>query len=309
MELDSRFKLASFNDCRHYEEDAGKIGANGEKSYFKTIAGRFLRNKVSVISLLLFILLIAAAILAPVIAPYPPNKTVGGFEAAPDKSFLLGTDEVGRDVLSRLIYGARVSLIVSMGSVAIYVIIGTTLGLVSGYFGGLTDSAIMRITEVFMSYPYFMVILVLVSLIGPSIWTVTFVLGFLGWPPLCRLVRGQVLYIKTIDFISAAKATGYSTWSILFKQILPNVLSVILVNATFGIANAILTEASLSFLGMGVRPPAASWGNMLSNAQSLTVLSMQPWRWVPAGIIILVSVLIVNFIGDGLRDAVEGETK
>jgi peptide/nickel transport system permease protein len=308
MEISSKLKFANPANNHGYEV-VESVNANKEGSYFKTIARRFAKNKVAMLSLVLFILLILVAVFAPVISPYPPNKTVGNFEAAPSSSFHLGTDEVGRDVLSRLIYGARVSLIVSMGSVAIYVIIGTTLGLISGYFGGITDSTIMRITEVFMSYPYFMVILVLVSLIGPSIWTVTFVLGFLGWPSLCRLVRGQVLSIKTIDFISAAKATGYSTTSILFKQILPNVLSIILVNATFGIANAILTEASLSFLGMGVRPPSASWGNMLSNAQSLTVLSMQPWRWVPAGIVILVSVLVINFIGDGLRDAVEGETK
>lgn len=308
MEIDTKFKLVTLKEYQDYEV-IDKLQFKGEDSYFKTIAKRFVKNKVAVISLLLFIFLITIAIFAPIIAPYPQNKTVGYFEAAPDSEFLLGTDEVGRDVLSRLIYGARVSLIVSMGSVAIYVVIGTTLGLISGYFGGITDSSIMRVAEVFMSYPYFMVILVLVSLIGPSIWTVTFVLGFLGWPPLCRLIRGQVLSIKSIDFISAAKATGYSTAAILFKQILPNVLSLILVNATFGIANAILTEASLSFLGMGVRPPAASWGNMLSNAQSLTVLSRQPWRWVPAGLIILISVLIVNFIGDGLRDAVEGETK
>ncbi len=308
MEISSKLRFAN-HSVDHGNEIIESININKDGNYFKTIARRFAKNKVAMVSLILFIILILVAVLAPIITPYPPNKTVGGFEAAPDEVFRLGTDEVGRDVLSRLIYGARVSLIVSMGSVAIYVIIGTTLGLVSGYFGGYIDSTIMRITEVFMSYPYFMVILVLVSLIGPSIWTVTFVLGFLGWPPLCRLVRGQVLSIKTIDFISAAKATGYSTTSILFKQILPNVLSLILVNATFGIANAILTEASLSFLGMGVRPPAASWGNMLSNAQSLTVLSMQPWRWVPAGIVILIAVLVINFIGDGLRDAVEGETK
>ena len=308
MEISSKLRLVN-PSSKNNQEIIENINTNKEGNYFKTIARRFSKNKVAMFSLGLFIILILVAILAPIISPYPPNKTVGGFEAAPDSMFHLGTDEVGRDVLSRLIYGARVSLIVSMGSVAIYVVLGTTLGLISGYFGGLIDSTIMRITEVFMSYPYFMVILVLVSLIGPSIWTVTFVLGFLSWPPLCRLVRGQVLFIKTIDFISAAKATGYSTASILFKQILPNVLSLILVNATFGIANAILTEASLSFLGMGVRPPAASWGNMLSNAQSLTVLSMQPWRWVPAGIVILISVLAINFIGDGLRDAVEGETK
>lgn len=308
MEINSKFRLASsgIRSAGKFEEG---YGSGAEESYFKTISRRFIKNRVAVISMILFLIIVLAAIFAPLIAPFNPNETKGYFEAPPDGQFILGTDEVGRDVLSRLIYGARVSLIVGVGSVAIYVVIGTILGMAAGYFGGMADSVIMRITEVFMSFPYFMVILVLVSLIGPNIWTVTLVLGFLSWPPLCRLVRGQVLTLKSLDFMQAAIATGYSTVSILFNHILPNVLSIILVNATFGIANAILTEASLSFLGMGVRPPAASWGNMLSNAQSLTVLSRQPWRWVPAGFLILITVLAINFIGDGLRDAVEGDTK
>lgn len=309
MEINNKFKCVTSLNPQNFHETIENNNFGREDGYAKTIAKRFMKNKVAVVSLIIFIIIILTAIFASKIALYPPNETQGIFEAEPNNKYLLGTDEVGRDVLSRLIYGSRVSLIVGVGSVVIYVLIGTVLGLVSGYFGGLMDASIMRVTEVFMSFPYFMVILVLVSLIGPSMWTVTFVLGILSWPPLCRLIRAQVLTIKGLDFIQAAIATGYSTTSILFKHILPNVLSIIFVNATFGIANAILTEASLSFLGMGVRPPSASWGNMLSNAQSLTVLSRQPWRWVPAGIIILISVLAINFIGDGLRDAVEGETK
>nr|WP_312578307.1 oligopeptide ABC transporter permease [Sedimentibacter sp.] len=309
MEINNKFKRVATLNPQNFQETIENYNFKREDGYAKTIAKRFIKNKVASVSLILFVIIILTAIFAPQIAPYSPNETQGYFESAPDSDYLLGTDEVGRDVLSRLIYGSRVSLIVGVGSVFIYVLIGTVLGLISGYFGGVIDSSIMRITEVFMSFPYFMVILVLVSLIGPSMWTVTFVLGLLSWPPLCRLIRGQVLTIKGLDFIQAAIATGYSTTSILFRHILPNVLSIIFVNATFGIANAILTEASLSFLGMGVRPPSASWGNMLSNAQSLTVLSREPWRWVPAGFMILISVLAVNFIGDGLRDAVEGETK
>lgn len=270
---------------------------------------RFRQNRVAFWSLILFGLIVLMAVFAGVISPHDPNQTVAAFNASPDSKTLLGTDDVGRDVLSRLIYGSRVSLIVGVGAVVIYAIIGISLGLISGYFGGVVDSVIMRITEVFMAYPNFMIILVIVSLIGPNMWTVMLVMGFMGWPPLCRLVRGEVLRVKTLDYVAAAVVTGYPPINIVFKQILPNVLSPILVNCTFGIAQSILTEASLSFLGMGVQPPTASWGNMLTSAQSISVLSEEPWRWVPPGIAILVAVLTINFLGDGLNDAVEGDAK
>ncbi|MDU4962443.1 MAG: ABC transporter permease [Sporomusaceae bacterium] len=270
---------------------------------------RFCRNKVALGSLMAFLAILVTAILAPLLAPFDPNQTVGAFAAAPSAVHLLGTDDVGRDVLSRLIYGSRVSLIVGVGSVLIYAAIGIALGLLSGYFGGMADSVIMRITEVFMAYPHFMIIMVIVSLIGPNMLTVMLVMGFMGWPPICRLVRGEVLRIKSMDYIAAATVTGYSSYTIVFKHILPNVLSPILVNATFGIASAILMEASLSFLGLGVQPPTSSWGNMLTSAQSLTVLSEEPWRWIPPGIAILAAVLTVNFLGDGLNEAVGGDAK
>lgn len=270
---------------------------------------RFRRNKVAFGSMLLFIGIILIALLAPVIAPFDPNQTVGAFAASPSTTHLLGTDDVGRDVFSRLVYGSRVSLIVGIGSVLIYASIGIALGLLSGYFGGKVDSVIMRITEVFMAYPHFMIIMVIVSLIGPNMLTVMLVMGFMGWPPICRLVRGEVLKVKAMDYIASAIVTGYSPYTIVFKHILPNVLSPILVNATFGIASAILMEASLSFLGMGVQPPTASWGNMLTSAQSLTILSEEPWRWIPPGIAILVAVLTINFLGDGLNEAVGGDAK
>ncbi|TVP93452.1 MAG: ABC transporter permease [Alkalibacterium sp.] len=287
---------------------AEQVASDGD-SYVKTVAKRFFKNKVAVVSLVIFVIMLLTAIFANQIAPHPRDASVGQFQAAPYDNFYLGTDDIGRDVLSRLIHGTQVSMIVGLGSVLVYVIIGTTLGLVSGYFGGFVDSVIMRITEAFMSFPFFMVILTLVSLLGSGIWVVTIVLGVLSWPPLCRLVRGQVLQLKEQDFVLAAVATGYATPGVLFIHILPNVLSPILVNATFGIATAILTEASLSFLGVGVQRPRPSWGNILSEAQSLRVLAGEPWRWVPAGILIFVAVLAINFIGDGLREAIEGETK
>lgn len=279
------------------------------ESWGKITWRRFCQNKAAVYSLFIFIVIILMAVLAPVISPYDPAQTVGAFDESPSSLFLLGTDDVGRDVLSRLIYGSQVSLIVGIGSVVMYALIGVTLGLLSGYFGGWIDSLIMRITEVFMSYPQFMIILVIVSLIGPNMMTVMLVMGLMGWPPICRLVRGEVMRIKSIDYVAAAIVTGYSPLTIVFRHILPNVLSPILVNCTFGIANTILTEAALSFLGMGVQPPASSWGNMLTSAQSIMILSEEPWRWIPPGIAILIAVLTINFLGDGLNEAINGDAK
>ncbi|WP_301860232.1 ABC transporter permease [uncultured Megasphaera sp.] len=277
-------------------------------SWKKRTWRRFCQNKAALYSLFIFIAIIAIAILAPILSPFDPTQTVGAFDESPSAAHLLGTDDVGRDVLSRLIYGSQVSLIVGIGSVAVYSLIGITLGLLSGYFGGVVDGLIMRITEVFMSYPQFMIILVIVSLIGPNMLTVMLVMGFMGWPPICRLVRGEVLRIKSIDYVAAAIVTGYSPTTIVFKHILPNVLSPILVNCTFGIAQAILIEAALSFLGMGVQPPTSSWGNMLTSAQSIMILSEEPWRWIPPGIAILIAVLTINFLGDGLNEAINGDT-
>jgi peptide/nickel transport system permease protein len=278
-----------------------------EESYLHMVMRRFLKHKLAVAGLIVFGLIILIAALAPVISPHDPNKIFGEFEAAPSATHILGTDPVGRDVMSRLIYGAQVSIAVGIGAVAIYVALGIVLGLVAGYFGKWVDMLIMRLTDIFMSFPYFMVILVLVSIIGPSLFNITFVIGLLGWPAIARLVRGSVLSIKEMDYVKAGVALGYSTPKILFQHILPNALAPILVNATFGVASAIIMEASLSFLGMGVRPPAASWGNMLTQAESITVLSSQPWLWIPPGLMILLAVLSINFIGDGLRDAIESQ--
>ncbi|MGP7818330.1 oligopeptide ABC transporter permease [Niallia sp. 01092] len=280
-----------------------QLGA--EESYLKLITKRFFKHKLAVVGLVIFTLIALIAIFAPILAPHNPYSVDGEFAAAPSSDHILGTDEVGRDLFSRLLYAARVSLSVGVGAVAIYVAIGTVLGAIAGYFGKWVDMVIMRITDVFMSFPYLMVILVLVSIMGPKLINVIFVLGLLGWPSIARLVRGSVLSIKQMDYVKAGVALGYSTPKIVFQHILPNCIAPILVNATFGIASAIIMEASLSFLGMGVQPPTASWGNMLTEAQSITVLASQPWLWIPPGIMILLSVLSINFMGDGLRDAMD----
>lgn len=276
-----------------------------EESYLRVIRKKFFKHKLAVFGLIVFSLIVLMALFAPLLAPQSPYSVNGDFADQPSDAHLLGTDQVGRDLLSRLIYASRVSLAVGIGAVAIYVVIGTILGAVAGYFGKWVDMVIMRLTDVFMSFPYLMVILVLVSIMGPSLLNIILVIGLLGWPSVARIVRGSVLTIKEMEYVKAGVALGLPSWKILFQHILPNCLAPILVNATFGIASSIILEASLSFLGMGVQPPTASWGNMLNEAQSLTVLATQPWLWLPPGLMILLAVLSINFMGDGLRDAMD----
>lgn len=280
--------------------------ADSPKPWRQTLR-KFRRHKLAVAGAVVTLLLLAAALLAPVIAPYDPEEVTGVFSAAPSAEHWLGTDQVGRDVFSRLVYATRVSLIVGFASVFLYVTFGTLAGLVSGYFGGRLDMAIMRITDMFMAFPFLMVILVVVAVLGSDMTTIILVLALFSWPGVARLVRGSVLTIKQLDYVRAGVAMGYGTPRILFGHILPNAAGPIIVQATFGVASAIMSEAGLSFLGMGVQPPIASWGNMLTDAQSLTVLTEQPWLWIPPGAMILLVVLSINFVGDGLRDALDSE--
>ncbi|CAH1203678.1 Glutathione transport system permease protein GsiD [Paenibacillus plantiphilus] len=275
------------------------------ESYVRQVTRRFFAHKLAVWGLATTLLLLIVGLLAPWLAPHPPNDVTDVFAAPPSLGHWLGTDQVGRDVLSRLIYGTRVSLIIGFSTVALYVTFGTLIGMLAGYYGRWLDMLLMRITDIFLSFPYMMVVLVIVSILGANMSTIMIVLALFKWPTIAMLVRGSVLSIKGMDYVRAGIALGYSTPRILFRHILPNVMSPIIVNATFGVASTILSEAGLSFLGMGVKSPQASLGNMLHDAQSLTVLTDQQWLWLPAGFIILIAVLAFNFVGDGLRDALD----
>lgn len=270
---------------------------------------RFCRHKFAVAGLVVIGLLMCCAVFAPLIAPENPYTIGSEFGAAPSKAHLLGTDPIGRDVLSRLVYGSRVSIGVGIGTVAIATLLGILLGLESGYFGGFIDMIIMRIADVFMSFPTMILLMVISSIVGPGLDRIILIMGILGWPGVARLVRSNVLSIKQLDYTKSAVALGFKTQRILFLHILPNAMGPILVNATFGIARTILVESSLSFLGMGVNPPTATWGNMLTDAQSLTTLTARPWLWVPPGVMILLSVLAFNFVGDGMRDALDPKSE
>jgi peptide/nickel transport system permease protein len=265
---------------------------------------RFRRHRVAVVGVLILLVLTAGAAAAPVVAANDPYKVdISAYRSGPAANHPLGTDSSGRDVFSRLLYAGRVSLSVGLVAVAIYTLIGVILGAFSGFYGGWLDSCIMRLADIVLSFPALILIITVVSVLGPSIYNIMIVIGLLGWPPIARIVRALFLSLREREFVLASRIVGVSNGRIIFRHMLPNALAPVIVAATFGMANAILLEAGLSFLGLGVQPPTPSWGNMLKDAQSLTVLESMPWLWIPPGTMIALAVLSINFIGDGLRDA------
>lgn len=280
--------------------------ARESRSPARQVFDRLLHHRLAVFSAVLILLWIAIAILAPVVAPYDPYRIdARAMRQGPSPEHVLGTDMVGRDVLSRLIFGSRTSLIVGIGAVSVYVAIGTVLGALAGYFGGKVDDVISRIMDVILCFPLVVVVLTMVSIVGPSLRNVIIVIALLRWPQVARYVRAEFLSYRERDFVTAALSVGVRPMTVVFKHILPNALSPVVVVATFGVANTIILEASLSFLGWGVPPPMASWGNMLMDAQKTSILQTMPWLWVPPGVAIALAVLAVNFVGDGLRDALD----
>lgn len=270
------------------------------------VARAFARHRLAVLGVVVFSVLAFAAIFAPIVATHDPNRVdLLAAGQPPSAEHWLGTDEVGRDVFSRLVYGSRVSLSVGLVAVTIYTLLGTLLGALSGYFGGFVDASIQRLTDTVMCFPPLIIIIAAVSIVGPSIWNVMLIIGLLTWTGTCRLVRAQFLALREQEFVEAARAVGVSDVRLIFRHVLPNALAPVIVSATFGVAAAILTEAGLSFLGLGVQPPTPSWGNLINLAQSASILQQMPWLWAPPGLLIAVAVLSINFIGDGLRDALD----
>lgn len=275
------------------------------QSSFYMVAKRFCRHRLAVACLVILLGLILLAVFAPWIAPYGPTKISGGFSKPPDAEHWLGTDQIGRDMFSRLLYAMRVSLLVGFLATVISTAIGVVLGLVSGYFGGGVDRVIMSFTDMVMSFPYILLVLVAAAIFEPGMWTMIIILGLVDWPGVARLVRGNVLSLRETNFCKSDVTSGMPGRYILFSEILPNTLAPVLVYATSVFAISILDEAALSFLGMGVQPPTASLGNILNGAQSITILTEKPWLWLPAGILIILLVMCINFVGDALRDALD----
>ncbi|MGI6088656.1 ABC transporter permease [Bilifractor porci] len=276
-----------------------------EESYLQSVIRRFRHHKAGVVSFWIVAVIIVLALLAPVLAPYGPQEITSEFSAAPSLKHLLGTDQIGRDVLSRLLYGTRVSLFVGFMATVISTMLGVLLGLLAGYVGGALDMILMRFTDMVMSFPYILLILVASVIFKPGLWSIILIFGFVDWPGVARLVRGSILSIKEQDYVKSSQIAGMPRSYILFSDILPNVMTNILVFATTVMATSILDEAALSFLGMGIQPPAASLGNMLNGAESVTVLTGMPWLWISPGLVIIILVVCVNFVGDALRDALD----
>jgi peptide/nickel transport system permease protein len=282
---------------------------------------RLRRHKLAVAGLIVLALMVLAAAFAKQLAPFDPNFIDNVHwqgtplppcfqDAAQCGGHSLGTDEVGRDLLSRLLFGARISLTVGIFAVIMEVLIGATLGAIAGYYGGWVDYALMRITDVFLSIPLLPLLLVLTAIVAASstkaalsFGVIVIIIGALSWPTVARLVRASFLSLREREFAEAARAVGNNDARIIFRHLLPNAVAPIVVQATLDVANVIIVESTLSFLGFGIQPPTASWGNMLANAQSN--LSIAWWAAVFPGLCILVTVLAINYIGDGLRDALD----
>jgi peptide/nickel transport system permease protein len=294
----------------NYQEMEKRIReAEKGKSFYNLAWKRFKKNKLALMGLYILSILVAIAVLAPVISPYNPFislKTEAGLYDtlhSPTAEHLLGTDSLGRDVFSRMMYAGRISLSVGLVSVSISTALGMLLGAVAGYFGKWVDTIIMRIVDVVICFPVLFLVITVSTLLKPNIFNVMIIIGLVNWTKTARLVRGEILKVREFEFIEATHALGAKSGRIIFRHMIPNILAPLLVQATLQTAQAILTEASLSFLGVGVQQPTPSWGNMLNEAMSLSVLSSKLWVWLPPGFAILITVLCINFLGDGLRDA------
>ena len=270
----------------------------------RVIGQRFSRNRLSVMGAMIVLSLITVSLLAPFIAPYDPTAIdVYNVLSPPGKTHLLGTDELGRDLLSRIIWGSRVSLKVGFVAVGIAIMIGIVIGSIAGFYGGRTDAVLMRFVDIMLAFPTFFLILAVIAILEPSIFTIMAVIGVTSWMDVARLVRAEFLTLKERDYVDAARAIGVSNRRLMFRHILPNALSPVFVSATFGVAGAILIESGLSFLGLGVQPPDPSWGNILTAGKDNIEVAW--WLSLYPGLAILVTVLSYNLVGEGLRDALD----
>lgn len=278
------------------------------QSQWAIVWRRLRKNHRAMIGLSIIIIVFLLAIFAPLISPYRPSKmNLRNKLEAPSAEHWLGTDKLGRDVLSRIIYGSRISILVGLVAVGISGTIGIILGAIAGYFGGWVDAIIMRIVDILLAFPSILLAISLVAVLGASLFNVILAIALVSWVSYARIVRGEFLRLKEQEFVEGARAIGASDLKIIFRHVLPNSMAPVIVMATLGLAGAIISESSLSFLGLGVQPPTPSWGGMLSEGRSVI---RQAW-WVPTfpGIAILLTVLAFNLFGDGLRDALDPKLK
>ena len=275
-------------------------------SYWRGVWRRLWANKLAIVSMVIILIIIALCIFVPMFSKYTVSQTdVAVADSPPTSAHLLGTDNIGRDLMVRLFYGGRISLGVAVAVTALECVIGIILGAISGFFGGIVDTIIMRLSEVFMCFPFLMLCITLQSIFGTSVKVLILILSVLSWPSIARIVRGQILSLREMDYMEACRALGISNYRQIFKHLFPNVLAYVIVYVTLSMASVILTETSLSFLGLGVSPPTPTWGNLIQSARNLLILKSKWWYWVPPGTLIFLSILCFNILGDGLRDAID----
>jgi peptide/nickel transport system permease protein len=274
------------------------------ESFVALTVRRFRKHRLAVAGLGVLVVLGLAAALAPLIAPYTfTHQDYSQLLKPPSWHHLMGTDDVGSDEFTRILYGARISLLVGLLAMAVAVVTGAVLGAVAGYFGGLCDAVIMRAVDVALSIPSLFLLLILTAIVPPSTTVVILAIGLTRWMAPTRIVRSEFLSLREREFVEAARALGQRPWAIIFREILPNAMGPLIVNATLMVGQAIISESVLSWLGMGIQPPTPSWGNMLTGAQSY--IWDAPWMAIFPGLMILITVLAFNLVGDGLRDALD----
>lgn len=283
-------------------EEAGKLG---KKQVNRTLR-KLLNNRLAIIGIIIFALIILASIFAPLLTSFDPLQVdMKNVLRTPDAIHIMGTDKVGRDVFARILYGGRISILIGLGSALGCATIGVLLGCYAGYKGGWFDALILRLSEIFMSFPQLILVLLLVTILGQSLANLMIIFILTGWGSVYRMTRAQILSIREEEYVQSLKAFGLNDFIICYKHILPNAIGPILVNITLSTAMFILDEAALSFLGLGVPLEIATWGNILNAAQDMFTLQNNWWLWLPVGVVISLFVMCINFIGDGLRDSTD----
>lgn len=284
----------------------GPAATHHYETQLRRIWRRFVGHRLAVIGACVVLGLLAMALLAGWVSPHDPLALDTQRRFIPplqNSSFILGTDEMGRDILSRLFFGGRISLVVGIAAMFATIVTGMTIGVISGFYGGRVDNLLMRFTDTMLCFPQVFLLLVLAAFITPTVISIALIIGLTSWMEVARIIRAQIQYIKEQDFVQAAFALGASESRIMFRELLPNAVAPVMVSATLNVANAVLMESYISFLGYGIQPPLASWGNMLTNAQSY--FDLAPWLAILPGIMITLTVMSFNFLGDGLRDALD----
>lgn len=283
-------------------EEAGKLG----KSKMNRSLRKLLENRLAIVGLVVFLIIVIACICAPLISPYDPSATdLRNMTQPPSWKHLFGTDKLGRDVFTRTLYGGRLSILIGLGSALGAALIGVILGCYGGYKGGLFDKLVLRFSEIFMSFPQLILVMMLGTIFGRGLWNLIFIFILTGWGAVYRQARAKMLSLREEEYVQSMQAFGLSDFVIAYKHMLPNAVGPVVVNITLSTAMFILDEAAMSFLGLGVPPEIATWGNILNASQDIYVMQNYWWMWLPVGIVVSLFVISINCIGDGLRDSTD----